>query len=169
VALTVGSKIFEGLYQRRTFFSEYLSVGNWMYYWLINILGSFFVNIVNLNNYRHNPTYDSRWTVQSFVKMTVFLTPLLYLWSPVVVLRGGKDLDGYCQIQEAAGIEPVSLKLQSLSEFEQAALIFQSYSEILESKENRPHAHNLMKALTESTHFTAPELVRGAASVEVDG
>ena len=40
------------------FNSEYLSIGKFGYYLIMNLVGFTFVNIVTLQNVRHNPTLD---------------------------------------------------------------------------------------------------------------
>ena len=106
--VNTGSELFEGFYKRNTFFSEWVSPGNLLYWWLMNILGCMFVNIVNLLNERHYPFYDAHWSVNSFVKMTVWVTPALFIFGAVITLRGQHDLDGFCQIQESNNIPLMS-------------------------------------------------------------
>jgi hypothetical protein len=38
----------ENLYYRFTYFSEYISINKFLYFWLMNLIGFTFVNIVNL-------------------------------------------------------------------------------------------------------------------------
>ena len=83
-----GSTRFENFFLRQTFNTEYLSLGNWVFYMAVHFVGYAFVNIVNLNCERKNPFYDQLMTTKSCVKMFVFILPLLFFWSAVICLRG---------------------------------------------------------------------------------
>mmetsp|Transcript_432 Transcript_432/g.405 ORF Transcript_432/g.405 Transcript_432/m.405 type:complete len:122 (+) Transcript_432:122-487(+) len=90
--VNTGSSFFVKLYYRYSYFTEYLNFGSFTYYWVINLYGFIFVNIVNLQNERHNPTYDQHLNSKSFYKTMFIVSPVLYFFTPVVTMRGTNDL-----------------------------------------------------------------------------
>jgi hypothetical protein len=52
------SKFVESWYYRGVYDTEYISFGKLAYYWIMNLVGFVFVNIVNLRNERKCPILD---------------------------------------------------------------------------------------------------------------
>mmetsp|Transcript_5615 Transcript_5615/g.9677 ORF Transcript_5615/g.9677 Transcript_5615/m.9677 type:complete len:102 (-) Transcript_5615:746-1051(-) len=100
----------------------------------MSVLGFLFVNLVNLKHERSRLTWDQHLNNHSFVKMTVFILPLIFFWSPIVSLRGEYDLDGYCNQRPDAYPPQKSLNAQELTEIEQAINVLSHYNKVLRDK-----------------------------------
>lgn len=72
-------------------------------------------------------------------------------------------------MQREAGVQPISEQLSNLSKSEKAFRIFQAYQFIAQDSKKKSEEHKFFFAVTKSTHFTASQLVRGAAQVDVRG
>jgi len=68
--------------------TTYISLAKLVYYWLMNVAGYTFVNIVTLQNERKNPFHDAHENCKSFYKMAFGLVPFLFLISTNVTLKG---------------------------------------------------------------------------------
>ena len=77
-------------------YSEYLPVGQLIYYWIMLPVGFTFVNLVNLRNERKNPFLDHHLSYKSFVLTVTVVAPAFFFISAIITLRGQHDLDGYC-------------------------------------------------------------------------
>ena len=74
--------------------SWYISWGKFGFYWIMNLLGFTFVNIVNLQNVRKCPILDQHMSPASFYKTALIVAPWLFIESMNVNLRGKYDLSG---------------------------------------------------------------------------
>ena len=93
------SQLFENFYFRGMVFTEYLPVGQFVYYWIMLPVGFTFVNLVTLKNERKNPFLDNHMSYRSFILIITVIAPVFFFVSAIVALRGQNDLDGYCHSQ----------------------------------------------------------------------
>ena len=101
--------------------------------------------------------------------MTIWITPLMFAIGGTNTLRGHHDLDGYCKIQELNQIPLLTDQIRNLTESERAEKIIESYSKLVNSDDKVPGHVQVFQALSDTTHITAPKLVRGAAQFEHEG
>ena len=100
------SKFVEEFYFRGIYFTKYVSIGKFVYYYIMNAVGFIFVNIVNLQNERKNPILDHHMSPASFYKTLIFVSPAIFVLSSNVSLRGKQDLSSYCK--DGAGAEVIA-------------------------------------------------------------
>jgi|APCry1669189768_1035252.scaffolds.fasta_scaffold80922_1 hypothetical protein len=91
------SKTFEYLFYRGdTFYTTVIPVSQYVYYLIMNIIGTTFINVVNLQNVRKNPFLDTYYTYDSLKKTIFIACPCLFFATSMIMLRGRYDLQGYC-------------------------------------------------------------------------
>jgi hypothetical protein len=84
------------LYRGDTFFTSWVPWGSIIYYYVMLIIGFLFVNIVNLQNVRKDPTLDNHMERHSFWATVFMVGPILAAVSATIMLRGRYDEAGYC-------------------------------------------------------------------------
>ena len=95
------SKVFMMIFYRGdTFFTSYFPWGSVAYFYVMMIVGFLFVNIVNLQNVRKDPTLDNHMERHSFWATVTIFGPILAITSGMIVLRSKFNEAGYCQNTE---------------------------------------------------------------------
>ena len=88
------SKFIEKWYFRGedVYDTMYVSGAKFWYYWIMNLIGFTFVNVVNLQNERHCPILDAHMSPASFYKTALIVSPVLFIVSMNVNLRAQNDI-----------------------------------------------------------------------------
>jgi hypothetical protein len=66
----------------------------------MNIIGTSFINVVNLQNVRKNPFLDTYYTYDSFKKTVFIACPCLFFVTSMIMLKGRYDMNEYCNTGE---------------------------------------------------------------------
>jgi hypothetical protein len=86
-------------FRKDTYDSSKIGIGKFLYYLLMNIIGTLYVTIVSLKNERQSPLHDQHKSTASF-KLTVFLvTPILFFLSMNINLKSSLDYSNECQAE----------------------------------------------------------------------
>ena len=59
------------------------------------MIGFTFVNIINLQNERHNPILDNHMSPNSFYKTVLIVGPVFFINSGIFMMRGAHDICGH--------------------------------------------------------------------------
>lgn len=91
--LTIDSQHYVNFYFRgdNNYNTNVLSLGNFAYYWLMNILGHIYVCSVNLNMTR-SPFRSPHNTIRDFY-LTIWIAPIFYVFGAAIQLRAQNDLN----------------------------------------------------------------------------
>lgn len=79
------SYIFEIIYKRPNYFTEWFSLAKYLTWMTLLIVGFTFVNVVNLDFYRGNPFWGRDNTYKDISKLVVIGTVMFFI-SPVIAL-----------------------------------------------------------------------------------
>ena len=87
-------------YFRNTYYSTYLPISKMLYYYIMNLLGFTYVNVVTLRYERYNPFADIHDnSLASFFKLAFIVAPILSFATAIVVLRGENDRSAYLLLE----------------------------------------------------------------------
>ena len=95
-----GSEFFEKWYYRSTVETTWLPLSQLVALFGLSIYGWCFINLINCQ--RKNP-FTSGNEHYKDIKMMLLMTPILFFFSGIVVLRDAHDLSGYCAQNDANG------------------------------------------------------------------
>lgn len=96
--MLIESEVWRKLFKRGDLYdTEYLSLGNFIYYATMNTLGFLYVNVTNMNYSRRSVMYSRTESRADFIK-TICFTPIFFLLSNMILLRSPNDLNGLSQI-----------------------------------------------------------------------
>ena len=102
-------------FREGTYDSSQISLGKFVYYLLMNIVGSLYVTVVSLRNERASPFQDQHKSYDSFKWTVLVVSPVLFLLSMNINLKSELDFSDQCpQPDIAANYDKVSSLDQSL-------------------------------------------------------
>ena len=114
------SEIFQSIYYREWVNTTWFPLSNFVSYFIINILGWAFVNLITLG--RTQAFIDGNGSYQG-IKIVLVTVPFLFLVSAIVILRARNDLSGYCVEEEGYdAYSPDMLYLRALASHREDSL-----------------------------------------------
>lgn len=84
-------------YRGDTFYTTVIPVSTYVYYLIMNIIGTTFINVVNLQNVRKNPFLDTYYTYDSLKKTIFIACPSLFFVTSMIMLKSRYDQNEYCK------------------------------------------------------------------------
>ena len=90
------SDFVEKFYFRIVYFTKYISLQKFVFYSVMNVIGTTFVGLITLQNKRKNPFLDQHYKMDSFYKTLFIVNPAMFFITFNVNLRGAYDLKSYC-------------------------------------------------------------------------
>lgn len=98
-----GSWLYEFIYYRPYYWTDYLSVSKFVTWMFLLVAGFTFVNVSNLNGERSS-IFMSRDGSFKDIKGLIKLGAILFFVAPIIFLRGKYDLDEYCNVSPVESV-----------------------------------------------------------------
>ncbi|CAI2373366.1 unnamed protein product [Moneuplotes crassus] len=92
-----GSELYADFYERRTFYTQYFSLGKFLYWMILAPIGFAFVVTINLDNERRTP-FTSRDGSFKDIKKLMLVAPILFFASANIFLRDTYDMRRDCPV-----------------------------------------------------------------------